>query len=127
MEADNDMPPERKNLDQRNKMTELERIRHSCAHVMATAIARLWPAGTLWAAFVRSPEAHAKIVSVDTSAAKERPGIHAVFTGDDLSVFVERLVEIAHAEQQDRVRVLPLEALVLLPDRRSVHPCSCRH
>lgn len=24
-------------------MTELERIRHSCAHVMATAISRLWP------------------------------------------------------------------------------------
>jgi len=24
-------------------MTELERIRHSCAHVMATAILRLWP------------------------------------------------------------------------------------
>src|SRR5436305_6002080 len=41
--------------------------------------------GTLWAAFVRSPEAHAKIVSIDASAAKERPGIHAVFTGQDLS------------------------------------------
>src|SRR6266446_4789377 len=38
-----DMQPERKTLDERNKMTELERIRHSCAHVMATAIARLWP------------------------------------------------------------------------------------
>ncbi len=25
------------------KMTDLERIRHSCAHVMATAILRLWP------------------------------------------------------------------------------------
>jgi threonyl-tRNA synthetase len=25
------------------KMTELERIRHSCAHVLATAILRLWP------------------------------------------------------------------------------------
>ena len=25
------------------KMTELERIRHSAAHVMATAILRLWP------------------------------------------------------------------------------------
>ena len=24
-------------------MTELERLRHSCAHVMATAILRLWP------------------------------------------------------------------------------------
>jgi threonyl-tRNA synthetase len=35
--------PERKTLDERNKMTELERIRHSCAHVMATAILRLWP------------------------------------------------------------------------------------
>lgn len=34
---------ERKTLDERSKMTELERIRHSCAHVMATAILRLWP------------------------------------------------------------------------------------
>src|SRR6187200_1717537 len=24
-------------------MTELERIRHSCAHVLATAISKLWP------------------------------------------------------------------------------------
>ena len=35
--------PERKSMDDRNKMTELERLRHSCAHVMATAILRLWP------------------------------------------------------------------------------------
>src|SRR5215467_8286538 len=34
---------ERKTLDERNKMSDLERIRHSCAHVMATAILRLWP------------------------------------------------------------------------------------
>ncbi len=39
----NDKQPERKSLDDRNRMTELERIRHSCAHVMATAILRLWP------------------------------------------------------------------------------------
>jgi threonyl-tRNA synthetase len=37
------MEAERKTLDDRAKMTELERIRHSCAHVMATAILRLWP------------------------------------------------------------------------------------
>ena len=24
-------------------MSDLERLRHSCAHVMATAIAKLWP------------------------------------------------------------------------------------
>jgi threonyl-tRNA synthetase len=35
--------PQRKTLDDRAKMTELERLRHSCAHVMATAILRLWP------------------------------------------------------------------------------------
>ena len=37
------MAAERKTLDDRAKMTELERIRHSTAHVMATAILRLWP------------------------------------------------------------------------------------
>jgi threonyl-tRNA synthetase len=37
------MENERKTLDDRQKMTELERIRHSAAHVMATAIVRLWP------------------------------------------------------------------------------------
>src|SRR5437667_6254907 len=34
---------ERKTLDQRAQMTDLERLRHSAAHVMATAILRLWP------------------------------------------------------------------------------------
>ena len=34
---------ERKTLDQRAQMTDLERLRHSAAHVMATAIAKLWP------------------------------------------------------------------------------------
>ena len=42
MEAENN-GSERKTLDQRAQMTELERLRHSCAHVMATAILRLWP------------------------------------------------------------------------------------
>jgi threonyl-tRNA synthetase len=42
MQSDNQQA-ERKTLDDRNKMTDLERLRHSCAHVMATAIARLWP------------------------------------------------------------------------------------
>ena len=37
------MQDERKTPDERNKMTELERLRHSGAHVMATAILRLWP------------------------------------------------------------------------------------
>ena len=34
---------ERKTLDERAQMTDLERLRHSTAHVLATAIAKLWP------------------------------------------------------------------------------------
>ena len=40
--------------------------------------------GMLWAAVVRSPEPHARIASIDTSAALEHPGVEAVLTGDDL-------------------------------------------
>ena len=42
--------------------------------------------GQLWASFVRSPEAHAKIVSIDTSAAKAYPGVKAVFIGTDVDL-----------------------------------------
>ncbi len=37
------MENERKTPEERQKMNDLERIRHSCAHVLATAIATLWP------------------------------------------------------------------------------------
>jgi carbon-monoxide dehydrogenase large subunit len=42
--------------------------------------------GQLWAAWVRSPEAHAKIVSIDTSAAKARDGVVAIYTNEDLDM-----------------------------------------
>jgi aerobic carbon-monoxide dehydrogenase large subunit len=42
--------------------------------------------GQLYAAIVRSPEAHARIVSIDTSAASARDGVHGVFTGEDLDL-----------------------------------------
>ena len=40
--------------------------------------------GTLHVAFVRSDYAHGRIVSIDASAARERPGVLAVYTADDL-------------------------------------------
>jgi threonyl-tRNA synthetase len=39
----NNSGTERKSLEQRDRLSELERLRHSCAHVMATAIATIWP------------------------------------------------------------------------------------
>ena len=39
--------------------------------------------GQLYAAFVRSDRAHAKIVSIDTSAVYAHPGVAGVYTGED--------------------------------------------
>ena len=42
--SNQDQPPaDRKTIEQRHAMTDLERLRHSCAHVMAHAIVKLWP------------------------------------------------------------------------------------
>jgi carbon-monoxide dehydrogenase large subunit len=38
-----------------------------------------------YAAFVRSPYAHARVMSIDTLVAKSMPGVVAIFTGADLS------------------------------------------
>lgn len=40
--------------------------------------------GMLYGAFVRSPLAHARIKSIDASAAREYPGVYAVITAEDL-------------------------------------------
>jgi len=40
--------------------------------------------GALWLYVLRSPHAHAKIVSVDTKEAAKMPGVQAVYTGADL-------------------------------------------
>ena len=37
------MSTERKTLDERAQMSDIDRLRHSCAHIMATAILRIWP------------------------------------------------------------------------------------
>jgi carbon-monoxide dehydrogenase large subunit len=43
--------------------------------------------GMLHAAFLRSDYAHARILSVDASAARERPGVVAVYTAEDMGDF----------------------------------------
>jgi carbon-monoxide dehydrogenase large subunit len=40
--------------------------------------------GTLHAAFLRSPHAHARIRAIDAAAARALPGIHAVYTARDI-------------------------------------------
>ncbi|MBV9684070.1 MAG: molybdopterin-dependent oxidoreductase [Solirubrobacterales bacterium] len=49
------------------------------------------PRGVLHAHFVRSPHPHARIVRIDTGAAKAAPGVAAVLTGFDLDDIVAPL------------------------------------
>ena len=48
--------------------------------------------GTLHAAILRSPHAHADIVSIDLSAAKRAPGVVAVLDGEDIKALTTSLV-----------------------------------
>ncbi len=48
--------------------------------------------GTLHAAFVRSPHAHAEIVSIDSSKALKMPGVFAVVTGEDMARETDPLI-----------------------------------
>lgn len=47
---------------------------------------------SLHIAFVRSPHAHARIISIDVAAARNQPGVHAVLTGHDTGPLVGDLV-----------------------------------
>lgn len=49
--------------------------------------------GTLHARFLRSPHAHARIVSLDTSKALALPGVRAIVTGADMPRISGRLVD----------------------------------
>ncbi len=66
----------------------------------------LTPSGTLYAAIVRSPYAHARIASINVEEAQRRPGVVAVYTGADL-----------------RGRIAPLPCTWIFPGMKvPVHP-----
>jgi CO/xanthine dehydrogenase Mo-binding subunit len=63
--------------------------------------------GMLWMTYTRSPLPHARIVSIDTSAARAVPGVHAVLTGADIGfVGVGRTLQDWPALAIDRVRLI---------------------
>ncbi len=45
--------------------------------------------------FLRSPYAHARIVSIDVSAALEQPGVYGTLTGDEVAILTDPFFQIA--------------------------------
>ncbi|MAU10656.1 MAG: oxidoreductase [Anaerolineaceae bacterium] len=52
------------------------------------------PSNLLYGKVLRSPHAHARILSIDTSAAEALEGVHAVITGADLPSVSDRIVDL---------------------------------
>ncbi|TNC29057.1 xanthine dehydrogenase family protein molybdopterin-binding subunit [Amycolatopsis alkalitolerans] len=62
--------------------------------------------GALHAAFLRSPHAHARILGVDASAARQAPGVVAVFSGADLPEIQKPLApKVMHPKLKDLPRL----------------------
>ncbi len=55
------------------------------------------PPGLLYGAVLRSPHAHARIVSIDTRAAAALPGVRAVVTGADLPEADDRVEDVGES------------------------------
>jgi xanthine dehydrogenase molybdenum-binding subunit len=69
--------------------------------------------GMLQAAMLRSPHAHARIVSIDTSAAESLPGVRAVVTSADFPQQGDRVVELGEGS----VNMRHLSANILARDK----------
>ncbi|MBV9327575.1 MAG: xanthine dehydrogenase family protein molybdopterin-binding subunit [Chloroflexi bacterium] len=77
--------------------------------------------GMLWMAYTRSDRPHARIVSVDTSAARDLPGVHAVLTGADIGdVCVGRRLLDWPALAKDRVRIVGDRVAAVAAESREI-------
>jgi 2-furoyl-CoA dehydrogenase large subunit len=80
--------------------------------------------GTLHAAIVRSPHAHAKLNSVDASRAEGAPGVRAVLTGADVAAWSKPFVVGVKAPMEmwalamDRVRYVGEPVAVVVAESR---------
>ena len=59
--------------------------------------------GLLHGKVLRSPHAHAKVLSIDTSAALKVPGVKAVVTAKDLPIIEERTIDLAETVGNPRM------------------------
>src|SRR5215207_609499 len=83
--------------------------------------------GMLWLAYARSPRPHARIVSIDTAAAKNVPGVQAVLTGADIgSVLFGRRLQDWPVLAVERVRMVGDRVAAVAADTREAAETAAR-
>jgi xanthine dehydrogenase molybdenum-binding subunit len=75
------------------------------------------PPGLIFGRIVRSPHAHAKILSIDTSAAEAMPGVLAVVTAKDLPTAADKIEEMG----EQAVNLRELSDNILASDKVLYH------
>ncbi len=80
-------------------------------------LADMSPPGTLHAAFLRSPHAHAKIIRIDAAAARALPGVVAVFTAAEVAHRTEGICVSGEVHTPERLQreLKPLDRLHPIP------------
>src|ERR671931_365747 len=96
------MAEERKTPEKREQMTDLERLRHSASHVLATAILKIWPE----AQFAAGPP-------VDTGFYYDVDLPHRISPDDFEKIEAEMKQEIKANHSFERIEVSRDEALEL--------------
>jgi CO/xanthine dehydrogenase Mo-binding subunit len=77
--------------------------------------------GMLWGKSLHSPYAHARILKIDTSAAKALPGVHAVITADDIEFGPwGRAIKDVPVLAKDRVRFIGERVAAVAADDEDV-------
>ena len=98
---------QRKTQEERSQMTDIERLRHSTAHVLATAIAKLWPD----AQFAAGPP-------VDNGFYYDVELSHRIYTDDFEKIEKEMISVIKENQKFERIDVGRDEALSLAKSGR---------
>src|SRR6266571_2937692 len=86
------------------------------------------PGRTLHCRILRSPHPHARIKSIDTSAARRIPGVHAVITGEDLPVKfgILPVTQDERALEHEKVRYVgdPIAAVAATEEEIAAAACD---
>src|SRR5712664_53120 len=83
---------------------------------------------TLHCKFLRSPHPHARILSIDTSAARRIPGVRAVITGSDLPIKfgILPVTQDERALEHEKVRYIgdPIAAVAAVDEEIAAAACD---
>jgi len=125
---------DRKTLEERHQMSDLERLRHSCAHVLATAVSRLWPDAQFAAgppveggfyydvdlSHRISPEDFPKIEAEMKKVVKENSTFERIVVSRDEAMALAKSGRLASVAERDVESIFKVDLLNDIPEGEEI-------